>query len=61
MNNIQTFIILVLCIAPLPLKAKDVSYGKAKVAEVTSIYDGDTFRANIEGFPLLLESTSQYA
>jgi endonuclease YncB( thermonuclease family) len=31
--------------------AKDVSYGNATVSEVTSIYDGDTFRANIEGFP----------
>jgi hypothetical protein len=61
MHNLKTFIILALCIAPLPLMAKDVSYGNAKVSEVTSIYDGDTFRANIEGFPRLLESTSQYA
>ncbi|MHC3995732.1 thermonuclease family protein [Thiomicrolovo sp. ZZH C-3] len=26
-------------------------FGSATVAEVTSIYDGDTFRANIAGFP----------
>jgi micrococcal nuclease len=51
MHNLKTFIILALCIAPLPLMAKDVSYGNATVSEVTSIYDGDTFRANIEGFP----------
>jgi micrococcal nuclease len=51
MHNLKMFIILALCIAPLPLMAKDVSYGNAKVSEVTSIYDGDTFRANIEGSP----------
>lgn len=34
--------------------AKDKSYGGAKVLEVTSIYDGDTFRANIEGFPAVI-------
>jgi micrococcal nuclease len=51
MHNLKTFIILVLCITPLLLMAKDVSYGNATVSEVTSIYDGDTFRANIQGFP----------
>lgn len=51
MHNLKTFTILALCITPLPLMAKDVSYGNAKVLEVTSIYDGDTFRVNIEGFP----------
>jgi micrococcal nuclease len=52
MHNLKTFIIiLALYIAPLPLTAKNVSYGDAAVSEVTSIYDGDTFRANIEGFP----------
>tara|TARA_R110002124_G_scaffold224352_1_gene389754 strand:- start:5065 stop:5493 length:429 start_codon:yes stop_codon:yes gene_type:complete len=34
--------------------AKDKDYGNAKVLEVTSIYDGDTFRANIEGFPAVI-------
>jgi len=33
------------------LCAKTNSYGDANVAEDTSIYDGDTFRANIQGFP----------
>jgi hypothetical protein len=33
------------------VSAKDKSYGDIKVLEVTSIYDGDTFRANIEGYP----------
>jgi endonuclease YncB( thermonuclease family) len=31
--------------------AKDKSFGDATVLEITSIYDGDTFRANIKGFP----------
>ncbi len=30
---------------------KDIYFGDAVVSEVTSIYDGDTFRANIKGFP----------
>ena len=27
------------------------TYGNATISEVTSIYDGDTFRVNIEGWP----------
>ena len=34
--------------------AKEMSYGIANVLEVTSIYDGDTFRANIEGYPAII-------
>jgi endonuclease YncB( thermonuclease family) len=30
---------------------KDIQYSNAIVKEVTSIYDGDTFRANIKGYP----------
>lgn len=29
-------------------------YGNVQVNEVVSIYDGDTFRANIEGFPPII-------
>lgn len=29
----------------------DKSFGTVEVAEVTSIYDGDTFRANIKNYP----------
>jgi endonuclease YncB( thermonuclease family) len=29
-------------------------YGAATVSEVTSIYDGDTFRANIAGYPPII-------
>ena len=38
----------------LPLLAVADDYGSARVAEVTSIYDGDTFRANIEGWPAII-------
>lgn len=31
--------------------ATAAEYGNATVSEVTSVYDGDTFRANIEGWP----------
>jgi micrococcal nuclease len=34
--------------------AKDKNFGSATVLKVTSIYDGDTFRANIEGFPAVI-------
>ena len=34
--------------------AKDKNFGDATVLEVTSIYDGDTFRANIKGFPAVI-------
>ena len=35
-------------------KAKDKNYGNATVSEITSIYDGDTFRANIKGYPAIV-------
>ena len=34
--------------------AKDKNYGNATVSEITSIYDGDTFRANIKGYPAIV-------
>lgn len=33
---------------------KDKEYGNAIVDKVTSIYDGDTFRANIVGYPAIV-------
>lgn len=32
----------------------DMSFGVARVAAVTSIYDADTFRVNIEGWPSVI-------
>ena len=34
--------------------AKEVNYGDVKVLEVTSIYDADTFRANLKGYPAIV-------
>jgi len=45
---------LLLLIVPLSITGKTISYGSATVSAVTSIYDGDTFRANIEGFPTIV-------
>jgi endonuclease YncB( thermonuclease family) len=49
MNCLIIFITLL--IFPFGLKAEDQNYGDAKILDVTSIYDGDTFRANIKGYP----------
>ena len=42
-------ITILLCLLPFSVSAKD--YGNATVKEVTSVYDADTFRVNIEGYP----------
>ena len=42
-------IIFILCLLSFSIHAKD--YGNVTVSEVTSIYDADTFRVNIEGYP----------
>jgi micrococcal nuclease len=47
-------IITILLFVSLHVLAKDKNFGNATVLEVTSIYDGDTFRANIEGFPAVI-------
>ncbi|MFK5949704.1 MAG: thermonuclease family protein [Methylococcales bacterium] len=45
--------ILLILIIPLSAFAgiKDKTYGSVIVAEVTSIYDADTFRVNIQDYP----------
>jgi len=46
------YLIITILLFIIPhVSAKDKSFGNATVLEVTSIYDGDTFRANIAGFP----------
>ena len=52
MNKI--LLTLLLTLITTNLSAKTNNYGNATVAEVTSIYDGDTFRANIIGFPTIV-------
>ena len=44
--------ILLLCLLSFSVTAKD--YGNATVSEVTSIYDADTFRVNISGYPPII-------
>lgn len=44
-------LISLLLLVPLGAKAADATYGSVTVSEVTSIYDADTFRANIPGWP----------
>ncbi len=49
--------VLVVSIFHITLYAESLSnknYGSALVSEVTSIYDGDTFRANIQEYPDLI-------
>lgn len=41
---------LILSFTTTALAAPQI-YGDAVVAEITSIYDGDTFRANLQGYP----------
>ena len=52
MNKI--LLTLLLTLITTNISAKTNNYGNATVAEVTSIYDGDTFRANIIGFPTIV-------
>jgi hypothetical protein len=47
-----TRLTLLLLILPSLLLAKD--YGTAKVTEVVNVYDGDTFRVNLEGYKPLV-------
>lgn len=52
--NIPVYVVITLAMVTFSLNAKTHTYGNAIVSEITSIYDGDTFRANIEGFPTIV-------
>lgn len=45
---------LLLLIPAITLATDSTNYGNATVAEVTSIYDADTFRANIREWPAVV-------
>jgi len=47
------YIILFFCLI-CSAAEKDNTYGNAVVNEITSIYDGDTFRCNINCFPAII-------
>lgn len=49
--------IIILCLLTISLNAeslKSIKYEDAVVDKVTSIYDGDTFRANIKNYPKII-------
>ena len=52
--RIATFAVLVFGVCIEVHSAPPKTYGNAIVAEVTSIYDGDTFRCNIKGYPAII-------
>jgi micrococcal nuclease len=52
--NFKIILMLTTISLTFDVSAKDKNYGNAKVLDVTSIYDGDTFRANIKGFPTVI-------
>lgn len=43
---------LLFCVAQA--EARSQNYGDADVDQVTSIYDGDTFRCNVRGWPAII-------
>jgi endonuclease YncB( thermonuclease family) len=47
-------LILILIISTIEAKKKPKTYGNVIVDEVTSIYDGDTFRVNIKDYPSIV-------
>ena len=51
---IRIVVVLVALLLPFCAYADSKTYGEATVLEITSVYDGDTFRANIEGFPAII-------
>ncbi len=56
MKTTATAIILAIVLAATFAIAgiKNKTYGTVTVSEITSIYDGDTFRCNIEGYPPII-------
>jgi len=50
----KILLVIILCISSYATPLKDINYGSATVEKVTSIYDGDTFRANIKGYPKIV-------
>jgi micrococcal nuclease len=53
-NKSIAFLIAISLSLTFVATAKDKSYGNVTIIEVTSIYDGDTFRANLKGYPAII-------
>lgn len=47
-------VFILLAVIASPAWAADKIYGSVVIDEITSIYDGDTFRANINGWPAVV-------
>lgn len=54
MRHPRFFFLAVLLFLATTAVASPLIYGEATVSEVTSIYDGDTFRCNISGYPPII-------
>ncbi len=50
MNKFFVVCLLFFCFIH-PAAAGDINYGTVTVRDVVSVYDGDTFNVNIEGYP----------
>jgi micrococcal nuclease len=50
----RNLILVLLLLVSVTSQAKSINYGTATVSEVTSIYDADTFRATIDGWPAII-------
>lgn len=51
---IKIFLLGMLTLSLNAKSLKNTTYPNIIVSEVTSIYDGDTFRANIKGYPAII-------
>jgi len=54
MKNLLTLLLISFVISLHAESLKDIKFDSIEVSEVTSIYDGDTFRVNIEGYPRII-------
>lgn len=50
MKTLQLTTVVLLLLATTSLASSFKIYGDGGVAEVTSIYDGDTFKVNLQGY-----------
>ena len=48
------FLVLLILFISLSVVAADKTYGSAVVDSIISVYDGDTFRCNIKGYPPII-------
>jgi len=48
------YLLLTLLVVTHAQSLKDIKFDDMSVEKVTSIYDGDTFRANIKGYPKII-------